>query len=209
MILKDREYLAVPLPEDVEKRKMAGDFTKAETLIDKKLGMGLPRPVEKRLLIEKEILEALRKDYPFTYGEAFAVLKENITDFTKEEFDGLIDDNFFDWYFIDGEIRFVRHFFENLLKVGCATSKRRICLEDPKEARKSRHRLNTNMALMKERGGAAMKYRIRSSLKISPEKERPGEKVTVYLPLPAAGMGVKNIRILNFTDCTAEVLGRC
>ena len=117
MILSDRKYLDLPLPEDVEKRKMHGDFTKAVELIDRKLAGDIPQCLRKRLEMEKEILHTLRVAYPYTMTEAVKLVQEKVPEFTRKDLEELVDQDQMDWYYIDGEICLIDSFLDNLAKV--------------------------------------------------------------------------------------------
>ena len=55
----DLQYLTVGLPEDIEKLKWYGDFERAERVIDMRLQKDIPKPLRKRLLIEKWVLKRM------------------------------------------------------------------------------------------------------------------------------------------------------
>ena len=50
---------------------------------------------------------------------------------------------------------------------------------------------------MKEKGGLAYYFRIRSTLKIREEAFEPGKTVRVYLPIPLEYAQVRNFRLLH------------
>ena len=68
--------LAVMLPEDIEKLKWRGDFDRALSTIDSRLKRDIPQALRKRLMIEKEILKRMPGQYPYTWEEALAVLRD-------------------------------------------------------------------------------------------------------------------------------------
>ena len=205
MILADRKYLAVPLPEDIEKRKMHGDFNEALQLIKEKMEKNIPISLRKRLEIEEEIIATLRQAYPYTLPEALKITNEKIPDFTMEDLNQLVNENVLDWYYIDGEIHLIDSFFDNLVKVNHPAINRSSAKADDTEFNQSQKRLNDSMALMKKEGGSAYRYKIRASLKILPEKAQVGKQVLVHLPIPAQVLQTKNIQILSHTDCECFV----
>ena len=107
MILSDRKYLALPLPEDIEKRKMSGNFAEARKLIKPRLAGKLPSSLKKRLEIEEEILSTIEKEYPYDLDEALVMVQKDFPQFTAEDLQTLLDENAVDWYIIDGKIRLI------------------------------------------------------------------------------------------------------
>ncbi len=206
MILSDRKYLDLPLPEDVEKRKMHGDFAKAEKLIDRKLALDtVPLCMKKRLEIEKEILHTLRVAYPYSLTEALEMVQKEIPSFTMNDLEEMVNQNVMDWYYLDGEIHLIETFLDNLAKVNHPLLKRPDDPEAEKAFQAKQKRLNDSMADMEANGGAAYRYTIRASLKINPDKVQEGKKILVHLPVPTMGTQISKISILNHTNCPSEL----
>uniref|UniRef100_A0A7V3RHN1 Uncharacterized protein n=1 Tax=candidate division WOR-3 bacterium TaxID=2052148 RepID=A0A7V3RHN1_UNCW3 len=112
---EDIEYLKVGLPEDILNLKVNGNFKEALKLIDKRLSEDVPVELKKRLELEKYIIASLPNDYPYSFDEAVKILKEHIKDFKEEELLSLKDEGAVDWIFIDGQVKFIRSFYNNLL----------------------------------------------------------------------------------------------
>ena len=205
MILSDRKYLDLPLPEDVEKRKMHGDFTKAEALIDRRLQGDIPQCLRKRLEIEKEILQTLRAAYPYTLSEAVRMVQEKVPAFTREDLEELIDQDLMDWYYIDGEICLIDSFLDNLAKVDHPLLKKADMKKGDDEFDQKQKMLNDTMAEMKAKGGMALRYTLRASLKLNEDKVQEGKNILVHLPVPTMGTQIRNIQILEHTDCPFEL----
>ncbi len=108
--------LRVPLPEDVLKHKWHGDFAAAQRVIDRRLSRDIPEVMQKRLLLEKKLLMRIPEYYIYTREEACTILKETIRDFQPQELDALLDEDYVDWFYINGELRIRDNFLENLLK---------------------------------------------------------------------------------------------
>ncbi len=81
--------LATPLPEDILKRKWAGDLEGAQAAIRRRLAGELPQGLRDRLMVEQERLHRLPTQYPWNREQAFAKLCELVPDITEAEFDDL------------------------------------------------------------------------------------------------------------------------
>ena len=62
--------LATPLPEDIMKRKWAGDFAGASAAITRQLREELPEMLRYRLLVEQERLRRMPTQYPWNRASA-------------------------------------------------------------------------------------------------------------------------------------------
>lgn len=194
MTLDMVKYFAIPLPEDVQKMEDAGYFQETAGLIRRYLSGRIPDALRKRLELELVRVAQMEKEYPFSYEQALSMLKKEIPDFSREELDELVKNSEADWSFKEGRPYFVRHFHENLHKVGHPLMKRLIEPEDPQVGQRKQELLNETMWHMKKCGKTAYAIRIRSELKIG-EGGWIGAPVTVHIPVPNAGLQVKNIQI--------------
>ncbi len=61
---KNLAALTVPLPEDIEKLKWHGDFTRALKIIENRLGKDIPGIMKERLVLERDIIRRLPLQYP-------------------------------------------------------------------------------------------------------------------------------------------------
>ena len=112
----DLTAMSVPLPEDVQKCKLAGDLEGAKRLIERRLeDKYLGGRLKERLALEKLALERLPGEYPLSRAQALAQLKEEIPDFTEAEFDALEEAGWIDFYYIEGEKRYFCAFCASLL----------------------------------------------------------------------------------------------
>ena len=75
-IEKAVQSLATPLPEDILKRKWAGDLTGAVAAIDLRLQEALPETLAWRLRVERERLRRMPTQYPWNRAQAFEKLRE-------------------------------------------------------------------------------------------------------------------------------------
>lgn len=199
-MLQDVKYLAVPLPEDIRRREQAGYFSKALDLIEMRLKEELPFALRKRLILERSLIPVWAEEYPYSYEDALALLKEQLRDFTKEEFERLLDEGVFDWIYREGRIYLIRTFYENLLKVEHPILSRLKQARDEKAGEEKQRVLNESMGYMKEHGGAACRIRIRTTLTVKDASKQEGRLITVHLPVPNAGTQVRNMKLLSVPE---------
>lgn len=189
----DLQYLAVPLPEDLQKLKGFGDFARMERVIDLKLKKdGLPEALKQRLLLEKEIIRLMPGEYPYTAEEALSQLRERLGAFEMEELEQLRDLDAVEWAYINGEVRFKNNFLSNLVKTRKAYAARQLDKHDPDE--EEHRRLYDAIAEMRKNGTLSMRFHVRAQMNFFPRKGREGQPVTAYLPLPIEYAQVKNFR---------------
>ncbi len=200
---KDYQILALALPEDILKAKWCGDFDRALRLIDRRLASGkLPACMQKRLVLEREVIGKLPLDYVYTREEAIRLVQEEIPDFTGEELDALRDDGRVDWIYIQGETMYARRFYETLLTVDPEIAAR--AGKPPKSESEDQKLLDQNMADMKKNGGASWRVHMRASLQIDESAFRPGKPLLVHLPVPRATSTMRDIEIV----CTSHPILR-
>ena len=192
-------YLSVPLPEDVLKLKLYGDFKGANELIDFLMQKETtPTALKKRLEIEKDVLGMMGiNEYPYSFEEATNMMALDIKDFSNDELVVLKNTGKVDWIYVDGEVKFQRRFLDNLFKTQASYSERRLSTEDNAVETLRQQELDENVVLMKELGGRKAEITIKSSIKVKKEYERVGEKVKVYLPIPQACTQQSEITIIN------------
>lgn len=196
---QDLSFMNVPLPEDVLKLKIYGDYDGAQKMIRYFLEeKDIPQALRKRLEIEQEVIGVMAgNEYPFTYDEALEIMTSHLRDFKKEELDYLKEISAADWIYINGEVHFQRRFYENLIKTRPDYAKRVIAEnpEDEKQNNLNQNLLNDNIHYMKEHGGRTVHTRIRSTIKTKKEFEEVGRKVRVHLPIPKVYEQVSNVEI--------------
>ena len=189
----DLKYLAVPLPEDLSKLKGYGDFERMARVIDLKLNKdGLPEAMRNRLLLEKEIIRLLPREYPYTAAEALAQLRERLGAFEMDELEHLRDLDAVEWAYINGEVKYKNNFLSNLVKTRKAYADRLLDKHDP--SAQEHQRLYDAIALMRRDGALSMRFHVHAKMDFFPEPGREGQPVTAYLPLPIEYAQVKNFR---------------
>ena len=72
---QDLSFMKVPLPEDILKLKIYGDYAGAQKMIRYFLEeKDIPQALRKRLEIEQEVIGVMSgNEYPFTYDEALTI----------------------------------------------------------------------------------------------------------------------------------------
>lgn len=189
----DLTALCVPLPEDVQKCKLAGDLEGAKRLIERRLkDEWLGERLKKRLALEKLALERLPGEYPLSRAQAMAQLREEIPDFTEAEFDALEEAGWIDFYYIEGEKRYFCAFCASLL-----VAHPEIAARAGKPLGAKRGVLDECMDAMREKGEASCRTRVRASLRLKDEAFIPGETYRVHLPVPKNGVQVTGAKVLR------------
>ncbi len=185
--------LSVGLPEDILKKKWAGDFKGALDLIEARLAdPRVPLALKEGLKMERIILEQLPREYPIARAQAIEKVRERIPDFTEEEFDRLELENKLDYIYVLGEKMYFRRFLNTLLKVnpdlaaraGIASGKRP-------------NQLDEVIARMKKNGEAIYHIRMKHTVYIEDDAFVPGETYTVHIPIPMPAAQIHNIRLLT------------
>lgn len=193
----DLRYWEIPLPEDIQKMKWHGDFETAWRVIGRRIQTDIPLALKKRLELEKEVLERIPQQYPYTWEQACEILKENLRDFKEQELRTFWEDNMAEWIYLDGKVCFHKLFLENLFKTRPGLAARRLHSEKQKERISEINLLDTAIEQMKEHGSLGYLFHIRSAIKIREDVQRPGEKVQVHLPIPIEYAQVKNFCLLS------------
>ena len=182
-------YLHMGLPEDILRRKLAGDFSGAVRLIDRKLGLEeTPQALKNCLLAQREIILRLPGDYPFTRAQALERIREHIPDFTEEEFEQRVDAGKIGWIYGEGGMRFFGRFFETLCKTEPGFADRaKVVMRGAESAGKNSpaiNRLENCIAKLKEKGSCRFRIRVRAALQLRDELFVPGMQVRAHLPIP-------------------------
>lgn len=181
------EYLSIGLPEDIQRRKIYGDFEGALRLIDLRLAQeSTTYPLRQCLTVQKEIIKRLPDNYPYTKAEALDIIKNKIPDFTMDELDNFIDTNQVGWIYVNGEMHIFSGFFATLCKTNHDFAKRAQMnlsgsesdLSEPEYAVKMRKEL-------KEKGKFSNRIRMKAWIQLKDENFTPGMQVKVHLPIPA------------------------
>ena len=94
----DLSTLSFPLPEDVTRAKLHGDYLSPRQLIHSWLGREIPQALRSRLEMELDLILVMEKDeFPYTYEDALRLMRSSVKDFRDEELRELWRTGAVDW----------------------------------------------------------------------------------------------------------------
>lgn len=203
-------FLNYGLPEDILRRKTAGDYAGAIRLIDRRLQEpGLTESLKASLLLQRRICQFLPTEFPYTKDEALAIIREHISDFTMTELESLMDQRRIRWIYTDGQERIFNRFFSSLCKaIPSFAARAGVSLpgvESATSGSREDSRLDTAMKQMKQNGSMTTRIRIRASVKLKDDFFTPGMFVRVHLPIPKACDQQNDIIIENVVPETGKI----
>ena len=196
----DLSMLGNTLPEDILKKKWAGDFDGAIAAIDARLAGRLPEPLRALLRVEREVIKRLDSHYTLSRETAFALLQAEVPDVTEAEFDALERDGWLDFLYIKGEKVYFKRAIKTLLKAHPGIMSRMLHKENA-----SREALERVIAQVKENGSMGVRLKLHASLRVKDEAFIPGETYRVYLPVPLCQAQQRNVRILSLSPQAQQV----
>ncbi len=191
------QFQNVGLPEDILRMKHYGDFEHAIKLIDYRLKTEkMPDALRYCLQIHREMMVRTPVEFPYTYDEALAIIRQHIPDFTDEEWNRIIAERKVRWAYINGEMRIFGRFFSSLVKAYKGFAQRaHQTLPGVESAVGGIPLLDYAGMRMKEKGSMTNRIRIRATLKVTDEAFVPGMFVRAHLPIPSACQQQSDIRI--------------
>ena len=201
------QFQNVGLPEDILRMKQHGDFDNAIKLIDIRLrDENLPRCLRHCLQVQREMMVRMPVEFPYSYDEALAIIRQHIPDFTKEEMDWLIAQRKIRWSYVNGEFRIFNRFFSSLVKAYAGFAKRaNQTLPGVESAVGGIPLLDYSMMKMKESGSMTNRIRIRSTMRVKDEVFEKGMFVRAHLPIPSACQQQSDIRIEKVYPENAQI----
>ena len=193
--MMDKMYgMSLPLPEDIEKKKWAGDISGAMAAIEARLeNPDLPQMLRARLLAEKERLPILLSQYPYPRAQAEEKLRELVPDLGPGEFDRLEAQGMVDFLYLNGEKRYFVRFHRSLVNGLPSLAAR--TLNPPKAENPF---LDEMIARMKRDGRLAKKIRLRCVTSLCDEAFLTGQTYLVHLPIPALCAQQREIKLMNY-----------
>lgn len=182
---KDLEALAITLPDMVDFYRRSGDFDGELACIEQMLKKGgLTRSMQTRLELEQVIARGMREDYQMDRAAFLARVQKKYPACNDATVDLLLASGHIDTILQGGELRFQNAAVSNalncckkLLEENEHPGETYVYSEDTL--------LRENHRLMKEKGGRAFRYRVRMSLTVDEEAQRPNQRIRVWLPMPA------------------------
>lgn len=193
-MMEQLEAIGYPLPEDIEKLKWYGDFDGCRQLIDQRMEEDIPEVLRQKLRMEKVQLQRMRRDYTVTPEEAEAVLARNLRDWRPGELETLRRENVVDWIFVDGQVRYIDSFYENLIKIRGDIAARQV-RPDCSGARTEAEIRDEVISVMKAQGGAACRMKLRSSVQTFLHPAQMNENVHIWVPYPLEKFQIKKLKL--------------
>ncbi len=184
-------YQNIGLPEDIQRKKMLGDFKGAIRLIDLRLQEeNTSKALRAGLMVQREMMLRLPEEFPYTKEQALEIVRKNIPDFTEEELDAFIDQRKIRWIYIDGQVQIFNRFFNSLCKAEAEFRKRAGVtlpgVESAVNGTVEAGLLDISMKKMQEKGFMSNRFRIRATLRVKDEVFEPGMFIRAHLPIPSA-----------------------
>lgn len=187
----DIAYLSIDLPENVQKAKAAGDFAFAVELIDAWLETDCEEALRNRLLLERQRIGRIARQYPYTRQQAIQRMQGLVPDFTEQEFDALVRQDAIDFWYKDGQRMYFEDFAESLLIMQPSLARRSGKADKPVSPREE------SQKEIRKQGGQSRRITLHAGVRISDRAFVPGEQYTVHIPLPSAAAQQSDIRILR------------
>lgn len=184
------DSLSMPLPEDILKRKWAGDFEGAIKAIDARLAKELPEMLRARLECEKEIIRRLPTQYPWTRDEALAKLRELVPSVTDEQFEQWELEGRIDFIYMKGEKRYFVRCHRSIAKHPD------LVRQAGREVTPENKWLDPMIREIKEKGSLKRRITLETSIYVEKEAFVPGEYL-MHLPFPAASAQQSDIVLLE------------
>ena len=194
------QFMRFPIPEDILRRKMHGDYEGAIRLIDRRLQeKNLPEELRAGLLVQRKICAELPGEFPYSREEALSIIRKDIPEFTEAEFDELVDQRKIRWIYLKGEERYFHLFYDSLCKAvpefSCRVQQQIGGMESVSASGTTANRRDITIAKMKEKGSLTTRIRIRASIKLKEAFFKPGMFLRVHLPVAADCDQQSDIRI--------------
>lgn len=186
------KYLQTGLSDDILRYKAYGDFEGAIQLIERKLKSGnLSMAMRNSLIVQREIINRLPENYPFTKDQAISKVQKYIPDFTEAEFDERVLNGEIEWIYLQGIPHYFDRFYESLIKTDSDFATR----AGLRSTTNKENPLDRAAHIMRERGSISNRIRVRASVRIKDEYFESGELVKIHLPIPCNCTQQSDIRI--------------
>ncbi len=184
------DSLSMPLPEDILKRKWAGDFDGAIRAIDRRLAGELPDMLRARLVCERERIRRLPTQYPYTRDECLAKLRELVPNVTEDQFDAWELDGRIDFIFIRGDKRYFIRAHRSIAKHP------ELVRQAGREVNPADEWLDPMIDAIIEKGSLTRRITMETSVYLDEQAFVPGEYL-VHLPYPAKSAQQSGIQLLE------------
>ncbi|MBR1683623.1 MAG: transglutaminase domain-containing protein [Clostridia bacterium] len=182
--------LSAPLPDVIARLIAAGEISEAIASIDLFLSENLPLMLRNRLLLERERLETLMREYPFDAQGALEEMRRYYPDTSEEDFRKLELRGMIDFLFLNHEKRYFVRFARSLARDNRYRRELELSIDPASPA------LDEMVGKIREKG--ALGYRITLQSDISPATEgfTPGH-YRFWLPFPVPYAQQSEIALLE------------
>ncbi|MBR5224666.1 MAG: hypothetical protein IKV90_03250, partial [Clostridia bacterium] len=184
------DSLNMPLPEDILKRKWAGDLEGAIKAIDRRLTWELPKELRARLECERERIRRLPTQYPWNKEQALAKLRELVPGVTEEQLDAWELDGRLDFIYLNGEKRYFLRCHRSIAKHP------ELVRMAGKAVTPNNDWLDPMIRAIKENGSLSKRITLETSIYVEKEDFVPGEYL-MHLPYPAKSAQQSDICLLE------------
>lgn len=184
------DSLSMPLPEDILKRKWAGDLEGAIKAIDMQLKLELPEMLRQRLICERERIRRLPTQYPWNREQALAKLREIVPSVTEEQFDEWELAGRIDFIYIHGEKRYFVRCHRSI------TKHPELVRQAGREVKPDNEWLDPMIREIIEKGSLTRRITLETSVYVEKDDFVPGEYLA-HLPFPAPSAQQSDIRLLE------------
>ena len=188
--MNDLSFLTIPIPEDVKREILLGNFEGARKIIRRLLKRDISPHLYRRLEYEMERLNRLEKDFPWKRDDALKLLDENLVGFKDFELDNWIAKGYVERLYINGEERYFKRFVQNLFFLIPTLERRR----KKKDELVPYTRKIINDTIDRMRRGDIRKYKIVAGIKINVNRRG---NYRVWLPVPKENFQIEKVRILH------------
>ena len=185
--------LHTQLPEDILRKKLAGDLDGAAAAIGELLRRELPRTLRARLLCEQERLRRLPLQYPWNRAQAMEKLRGLVPDITEAELDELERGGWVDFIYIGGEKRYFLRFHTSMMRL-------------PDFARRAGKPLtpaspwlDPMIEKIRARGRLALHIRLETAIRAAETAFEPGE-YRAWLPVALGAAQQRDVRVETDAD---------
>ena len=191
---EELKALAVELPDEVNRYKMAGDFEGAAKAIDRWMDKSVGEAMKTRLLYETYILQKLPKEFPDTEEEVIRKFRETLPDFSMEDLRRAEEENLAEWILVDGRKHYIHNLIRNLSDKEPEIRRRLGKADEKNEAKRL---LLEAIHEMQEKGEKSVRIHLKTAIRLKEECVEPGMKIRAHLPLPAELFHTSDVKLLD------------
>ena len=184
----------IPCPRTYKCAYTRATFAGALGLIDIYVKEGIAPLLNDRLELEKQRMERMSANYPYTRLQAINMAQVAIPELTDAEFDEMELRGDIQYMYIDGQKRYFESFLSSLYRLRPDMARRAGTFKGPKN-----ELLDAAIAEIKQKGVLSYRMHICASLEVNESAFQPGD-YRVHLPLPAISAQQSDIRSIAASD---------